>query len=208
MTARTSSSATIAGSVDPDGLQTSYLVEFGKTTGYGHSSPSASAGAGRSNLPVLATITGLRPRTLYHYRLVAINAGGTAVGADRTLRTPAAPPRPPRFSFVAPPRITLAQALAGRLQVSFHCSTACTARFAVTIVLPGIQRLQAIPVTLSRGSGRTPGAGRGQLTLRFTAAVRSALRGAHSIKLEISGYAVHGSSAPSAPRVARLTLVR
>lgn len=208
VTARTSSSATIAGSVDPDGLQTSYLVEFGKTTGYGHSSPIASAGAGRSNSPVLATITGLRPRTLYHYRLVAINAGGTAVGADRTLRTPAAPPLPPRFSFVAPPRITLAQALAGRLQLSFHCSTACTARFAVTIVLPGIQRLQAIPVTLSRGSGRTPGAGRGQLTLRFTAAVRSALRGAHSIKLEISGYAVHGSSAPSAPRVARLTLVR
>jgi hypothetical protein len=208
VTARASTSATVAGGVDPDGSQTSFMVEFGRTTDYGHSSASASAGAGESSVAVLATLTGLRPRTLYHYRLVALNAAGTAVGADRTFRTPAAPPPPPRFSFVAPPRVTLAHALAGRLHVFFRCSTACTARFAVTTVLPGIQRLQAIPVTLSRGSGRTSRAGSGQLTLRFTAAVRSALRTAHSIKLEISGYAVHGSSAPSAPRVARLTLIR
>ncbi len=208
VTARTSSSATVAGSVDPGGLQTSYLVEFGKTTAYGHSSASASAGAGRSNVAVLATITGLRPRTLYHYRLVAINAAGTAVGADRAFRTPGAPPPPPRFSFLAPSRITLARALGGKLHVVFHCSAACTARFAVTIVLPGIKRLQAIPVTLARGSGRTPRAGARQIALRFTGGLRSALRNAHSLKLEISGYAVHGSSAPSAPRVARLTLVR
>jgi PKD domain len=208
VTARASASATVAGGVDPDGSQTSYMVEFGRTTAYGHSSASASAGAGESSVAVLATLTGLRPRTLYHYRLVALNAAGTAVGADRAFRTPAAPPPPPRFSFVAPRRIALAQALAGRLHVFFRCSTACTVRFAVTIVLPGIQRLQAIPVTLSRGSGRTPGAGSGQLTLRFTAALRAALRTAHSIKLEISGYAVRGSSAPSTPRVARLTLIR
>ena len=67
-------SATVAGGVEPDGLQTSYLVEFGKSTAYGHSSPSASAGAGQANVAVRATLTGLRPRTVYHYRLVAINA--------------------------------------------------------------------------------------------------------------------------------------
>jgi hypothetical protein len=208
VTARTSSSATVAGSVDPDGSETSYVVEFGKSTAYGRSSASASAGAGQSGVAVLATITGLRPRTRYHYRLVALNAVGTAVGADRTFRTPAAPPPPPRFSFFAPSRIRLAQALAGKLHVVFHCSTACTARFAVTILLPGIERLQAIPVTLARGSGRTLHLGRRQVTLRFTGALRAALRDAHSLKLEISGYAVHGSSAPSAPRAARLTLTR
>ena len=208
VSARTSSSATIAGSVDPDGLQTGYLVEFGKTTSYGHSSAITSAGAGQSNLAVLATVNALRPRTLYHYRVVAINAAGTAVGADRTFRTRAAPPRPPKFSFVAPSRVTLAQALAGKLRVAFHCSTACTAQFWVTIVLPGIKRLQAIPVTLARGSGRTFGAGGRQVTLRFARGLRTALGSAHSLKLEISGYAVRGSSGPSAPRVARLTLAR
>ncbi len=206
--ARTSSSATIAGGVDPDGLQTSYLVEFGGTTAYGHSSARTSAGAGTSNAAVRATLTGLRARTFYHYRLVAINAAGTAVGADRTFTTRAAPPPPPRFSFLAPARITLAQALAGKLRVSFRSSAACTARFAVTLVLPGITRLQAIPVTLARGSGRTFGVDRGQVTLRFTAALRSALRNARSLKLEISGYAVRGSSAPSSPRIARLTVIR
>jgi PKD domain len=208
VTARTSSSAAVAGSVDPDGSQTSYVVEFGKTTGYGHSSASAAAGAGRSDVAVLATIAGLQPWTLYHYRLVAINTAGTAVGLDRTFRTPAAPPPPPRFSFVAPSRIKLAQALAGKLHVLFHCNTACTARFAVTIVLPGIQRLQAIPVALARGSAHTLGAGNRQVTLRFTAALHSALSKANSIKLEISGYAVHGSSTPSTARAAGLTLVR
>ena len=205
---RTSSSATIAGGVDPDGLQTTYLVEFGRTRAYGHSSARTSAGAGQSNVAVRATLTGLRARTVYHYRLVAINAAGTAVGADRTFKTPAAPPPPPRFSFLAPARITLAQALAGKLHVVFHCSAACTARFALTIVLPGITRLQAIPVTLARGSGRTFGVGGGQVGLRFTAGRRSALRNARSRALEISGYAIQGSSAPSPPRIARLILIR
>jgi hypothetical protein len=78
----------------------------------------------------------------------------------------------------------------------------------VTIVLPGIERLRAIPVTLGRGWSRTLGAGSKQVTMRFAAALRSAMRNAHSIKLEISGYAVHGTSPASAPRSARLTLTR
>ena len=78
----------------------------------------------------------------------------------------------------------------------------------MTLVLPGITRLQAIPVTLARGSGRTFGVDRGRVTLRFTAALRSALRNARSLKVEISGYAVRGASAPSSPRIARLTVIR
>jgi hypothetical protein len=33
------------------------------------------------------TVTGLAPGTVYHYRLVATNASGTAYSADPTLRT-------------------------------------------------------------------------------------------------------------------------
>jgi PKD domain len=205
----TGSSATVAGDVEPDGLQTSYLVEFGRSTAYGHSSPSAFAGAGQADVAVRAALTGLRPRTVYHYRLVAINGAGTAVGADRTFKTAPAPPPPPRFSFSAPSRITFAQALAGKLRVQFRCSAACTAQFSVTLVLPGLQRLRAIPVTLARGSGHTRGAGtRGRATLRFSAGIQAAIARARSVKLVLSGYAVRGSSAPSAPRVARLTLAR
>jgi phosphodiesterase/alkaline phosphatase D-like protein len=205
----TSSGATVAGTVNPGGAQTSYLVEFGTTTAYGHSSLPASAGAGQSAVAVAATLSGLTPRTLYHYRMVATNAAGTAVGPDRTFKTPAAPPRAPGFSFAGPARMTLGQALGGRLRVRFHCSTACTARFTVTLALSGIRRLQAIPVALAHGSGRVGGSGYAHATLVFTGAARTTLlRGGGSVKLMISGYAVRGASLPSRSRTARLTLTR
>jgi PKD domain len=201
-----SSKATVSGSVGPDGNPTTYLVEFGTSTAYGHSSPSSSAGAGTSSVSVSATLTGLRPRTIYHYRLVATNAAGTSVGADRTFKTPAAPPPPPRFSFQAPGRMTVAALIAGKLRVSFHCRSACTAHFAVTVALSGIQRLSAIPVTLARGTGHLGRAGSGHATLLFTCASRATL--ARVGKLVISGYAVRGASSPSAPRALRLIVTR
>ena len=85
-----SAGATIDGSVDPNGAPTTYLVEFGTSSAYGHSSVPASAGAGNANVAVSATLAGLRPRTLYHYRVVATSSAGTSVGVDRTFRTPAA----------------------------------------------------------------------------------------------------------------------
>jgi hypothetical protein len=203
-----SSGATISGSVNPNGSQTSYLVEFGTSTAYGHSSQPGSAGGGSSSVSISATVSGLRARTLYHYRVVATSAAGTSVGADRTFKTPAAPPRPPRFSFSAPSRVTLAQAMAHKLRVLFHCSTACTAHFTVTLVLPGVKRVQAIPVTVARGTARVTRAGAGHATLSFTSAARTALGHASSVKLAISGYATRGASAPSATRTLRLTLTR
>ena len=204
----TSSSATVSGGVDPNGSPTTYLVEYGKSTAYGHSSRPGSAGAGTAILAISASLSGLRAKTLYHYRVVATNAAGTAVGADRTFRTPAAPPPPPRFSFTAPARITLARALGGKLRVRFHCSAVCTAHFTATISLPGVQRFQALPAIFARGTGRVRLAGSGQATLFFTGAARNALRRSASVKLVISGYAVRGRSAPSAPRTARLLLTR
>jgi PKD repeat protein len=203
-----SSGATISGSVDPNGAPTSYLVEYGTSTAYGHSSQPGSAGAGTSSVSISATLSGLRPRTVYHYRVVATNSAGTAVGADRTFKTLAAAPRPPRFSFSAPSRITLAQAMSRKLRLRFHCSAACTAHFTVTLVLPGLRLVQAIPVTLARGTGRIARAGNGRATLSFTRAARTALRHASSVKLVISGYATRGASAPSTTRTLRLTLTR
>src|SRR5581483_5503556 len=107
----------ISGSVDPNGTQTSYLVEYGTSTAYGHSSLPGSAGSGTSGVSISATLSGLSPRTVYHYRVMATSAAGTTVGADRTFTTAKAPPRPPRFSFSAPSRITLARAMARKLRV-------------------------------------------------------------------------------------------
>jgi len=37
----------------------------------------------------LANLRGLKPATVYHYRLVAVNQSGTAYGSDAVLRTTA-----------------------------------------------------------------------------------------------------------------------
>ena len=82
-----SSSATLTGTVNPQGLATRYYFQWGATAAYGARTPSTSAGAGKAGVPAVADLTGLTPATRYHYRLVAHNAGGTRVGADRSFVT-------------------------------------------------------------------------------------------------------------------------
>ena len=83
--------ATVSGSVDPNGAATSWYVEYGTTTSYGSKTSSTSAGSGTSSSSVSANLTGLSPGTSYHYRVVATNSAGTGRGADGLLTTSAAP---------------------------------------------------------------------------------------------------------------------
>jgi len=87
----TSGSATLNGTVNPNGKKTTYYFEYGTTTSYGLTSGTnwAGAGSGTSDVSVSATITGLSPNTTYHYRIVATNSAGTSYGSDQTLTTKA-----------------------------------------------------------------------------------------------------------------------
>jgi hypothetical protein len=63
-------------------------LEFGSTTAYGQTAPCAqTVGSGTSNVAVSGAVGSLSPRTTYHFRIVAKNAGGTSTGADETLET-------------------------------------------------------------------------------------------------------------------------
>jgi hypothetical protein len=85
----TSTTATLGGTVNAEGMQTKYHFEYGTTTAYGTSAPvpDGSAGSGTSNQVKSQAITGLAANTLYHYALVASNSTGTAKGRDRTFKT-------------------------------------------------------------------------------------------------------------------------
>ncbi len=91
------SSATLNGTVNPDGVQvTGCEFEYGTGTSYGQSiacaqSP-ASIGAGSSAVSVSADLGSLQPDTEYHYRVAVSNANGTNHGTDDTLVT-SGPPR-------------------------------------------------------------------------------------------------------------------
>ena len=82
----TSSSATLNGTVNPNGLTTSVHFEYGLTTSYGFTTTSHNYSGGTTQ-NVSANISGLSPNTTYHFRLVATNSGGTRYGGDRTFST-------------------------------------------------------------------------------------------------------------------------
>jgi hypothetical protein len=81
--------ALVNGTINANGDPTSYSFQYGTTTEYGSSTRSSSLGSGNSGRAVSASLSGLTPGTTYHYRVIATNAQGTAVGADQTFRTTA-----------------------------------------------------------------------------------------------------------------------
>jgi streptogramin lyase len=81
------STATLEGSVRPNGQQTVYRFEYGPTTAYGLQTPLSPAGSAVAAAPVSAALTGLQPGTVYHYRLVATNDTDTTIGHDQTFTT-------------------------------------------------------------------------------------------------------------------------
>jgi hypothetical protein len=82
-------SATISGTVDPQGLQTSYGFEIGTEPGdYGPATGLGSIGAGTTEEAVSLALQDLQPGTTYYYRLVATNVDGTSYGEDETFTTP------------------------------------------------------------------------------------------------------------------------
>jgi phosphodiesterase/alkaline phosphatase D-like protein len=86
-TAVGATSATVTGTVDPGGQSTSWYVEYGTSTSYGSKTSSTSAGSGSSAVSVSASLSGLKPGTTYHYRVVASNGTGTNRGGDAVFTT-------------------------------------------------------------------------------------------------------------------------
>lgn len=84
-------SATLNGSLNPRGSDTSYYFQYGLTKAYGLQTGILDAGAGTHAVPVAIAVTGLQPLTVYHFRLVAVNASGPAIGADKSLLTTKVP---------------------------------------------------------------------------------------------------------------------
>ncbi len=89
----TTSGATVAGNVTPNGLSTTYWFQFGTTSAYGYQTNATSAGASASAQGVSAALTGLSASTAYHYRVVAENADGTTAGPDQTFKTATLAPK-------------------------------------------------------------------------------------------------------------------
>ena len=91
-TAISNTRATLNATINPAGQRTTYAFQYGQTTGYGAQTAFHSAGSGTVAVKVKATLGGLIPGTVYHFRIVAGNASGLSVGRDRAFRTTGRPP--------------------------------------------------------------------------------------------------------------------
>jgi hypothetical protein len=89
----TSTSAEVSGSVEPEGTTvTSCSVEFGLSESYGYTAPCSPEPPYTTKQSLSASLTGLQPGELYHYRLVVKGASGLSEGEDETFTTPPAAP--------------------------------------------------------------------------------------------------------------------
>ena len=128
----TSDSATFNGTVNPQGKSATYYFQYGTTTAYGLQTPPANAGNGTTAVSVDRTVTGLIPKTAYHYRLVSTSAGGTSDGADETLTTSAPAVVTSsvyligRMGFVSPGQVI-------GVEVGCFGPSACSGSFNVTV---------------------------------------------------------------------------
>jgi hypothetical protein len=81
-------SAVLEGTIDPEGVDSKYHFEYGLDQRYGSRTVGfVGVGSGSDPVAASAAITGLKPNTTYHFRIVGSNDSGSIAGADGTFTT-------------------------------------------------------------------------------------------------------------------------
>jgi hypothetical protein len=80
-------SATLEATINPEGKETHYHFQYGESSAYTNSTAEETLGASFNDEPVEAPITGLKPATTYHFRVLAESAAGKVEGPDETFQT-------------------------------------------------------------------------------------------------------------------------
>ncbi len=83
--------ATVEGTIDPEGVASTYHFEYGNGSSFDTRTVESAAGSGSGAVTVSATLKGLKPNKTYHYRLVGSNPSGSIDGSDQTFTTAQAP---------------------------------------------------------------------------------------------------------------------
>lgn len=90
-TSVSASSATLNGTVDPNGRATTFYFDYGTSTSYGSRTPERGAVSATGAQAESAGISGLTAGRTYHFRIVARSDAGTTAGKDAIFTTGSAP---------------------------------------------------------------------------------------------------------------------
>jgi hypothetical protein len=167
--------ATLTGLI-ASGSGTLYQFEYG-TGRYSEYTPIRAVGSSATDTPVSATITGLKPATVYHFRLVALGWGAAGISDRQSFTTgsavPLAPvaPAAPIPAPVAPGRAPVPPPVVGKTMVVAPVAgtvrvrapgkaafTPLTAGSAVPVGATVDTRAGTVELTSALGGGRTQAA--------------------------------------------------
>jgi hypothetical protein len=84
----TSTGATLNGTVNPNNISATVFFDYGTVANYGQTiSPSPYVIHGNITTDISVVLSGLSPKTVYHYRIRSYNSLGTSFGNDVTFTT-------------------------------------------------------------------------------------------------------------------------
>jgi hypothetical protein len=171
----TSSGATVAGTINPSGLQTTWYFQFGTNTNYGLQTTTQNTGSAATSFAASADLSGLQSNTTYHYRLVAQNAAGTSIGADATFKTPSPPPSGSKLSIFGQTGFVSPSGMAGVLAGCIG-DTNCAA--SLVIKRGGVILGQRSSFAISANNG-------GVVHVMLNATGRSLVRRRHHVRVNV-----------------------
>ena len=127
-------SATLNGTVNPNGAATTCSFGYGTTTGYGKGSSVVTVPAGTTAVSLSLPITGLSANTTYHFELACTNAGGPGLGGDSTFKTLAVKkPKPPKSKIaIGKRKETVSKKGVVKFLLTCKSSTTCKGKFSLS----------------------------------------------------------------------------
>lgn len=187
--AASSSSAALSGSVDPRGNDTQVSFDYGITTDYGASTAPSTVPAGGAPVAAAAGLAGLAPSTTYHVRVRAVNAEGSAAGADTTFTTPPAAITPVvvagRISLVKKSSYSVSKAGVVSLPLKCTGTTRCTGRARLKMKVPATKTRRAKLTTIATRAYSIAVGKSAKVKLKVSKAGRARLKRAHG-KLRVT----------------------
>ena len=116
----TNFTATVTGSVVPNGSPTTYWYEYGESAALGSRTTPPAIGSGWILISTPATLSGLKANTVYYFRLSAKNAYGTVNTATYNFATLAIAPPTPRAPTVDTTAATAVSTFTAQFNARIH----------------------------------------------------------------------------------------
>jgi hypothetical protein len=196
-TGRKTTSVVLHGLVDTGGAAVTWQFKFGKSRTYGNGTLLQTIPAGAGQVAVSRKLTGLRPNTVYHFRLVATATSGgnviTASGTDLVFKT-----NPTGKLVLSSGKLTV---MHGLVSVSLRCSSKlpCQGRFSITTKAKVRKRHKLATVVCASTSFKLRAHQQKQLSTRISGACAALLRDAqrHRISGQFSSTLRTGQLGPN-----------